>query len=119
MDKYRIYYYIQGRLDFFKITLKTYFDPFSVILCNVCCLFYQFFPDTFVHGNLTWAWSRFEKMIGAVSQITNLANIFEDFMYQAYSEFLQDNVQYIEFRTLLAPVCKVRRPITFKCYFAS
>jgi len=67
----------------------------------------QFSPDTFVHGDLTWAWSTFEKMIGAVSQITNLASIFEDFMYQAYSEFLQDNVQYIEFRTTLHPVCKV------------
>lgn len=69
----------------------------------------QFFPDNFVHGDLAWAWSRFEKMIGAVSQITNLASIFEDFMYQAYAEFLEDNVQYIEFRTLLAPICKVRR----------
>ena len=46
-------------------------------------------------------------MIGAVSQITNLATIFEEFMYQAYQEFLQDRVQYIEFRSLLMPICKV------------
>ena len=45
----------------------------------------------------------------AVSQITRLASIFEDFMYHAYAEFLEDNVQYIEFRTGLGPKCKVRQ----------
>jgi len=67
----------------------------------------QFMSDSFVGGNLEWAWSRFERMITAVSRITNLASVFQDFMYQAYQEFLSDKVQYVEFRTILQPVCKV------------
>ena len=65
-------------------------------------------PDTYVSGDLQWAWNRFEGMISSVADITNYQPVFEDYMYRAYSEFLQDNVQYVEFRTLLMPVCKVQ-----------
>ena len=65
-------------------------------------------PDTYVSGDLQWAWNRFEGMISSVADITNYQPVFEDYMYRAYSEFLQDKVQYVEFRTLLMPVCKVQ-----------
>ena len=68
----------------------------------------QFFPDTYIPSDQAWAWSGFEKMMRAVSQITRLASIFEDFMYRAYLELFEDNVQYIEFRTGLGPKCRVR-----------
>jgi len=67
----------------------------------------QFTAEGYVAGDLNWVWRRFEKMIVAVSQMTNLASVFEDFMYQAYKEFMEDGVQYVEFRTLLGPVCNV------------
>ena len=71
-------------------------------------------PDTYVSGDLQWAWDRFEGMISSVADITNYQPVFEDYMYRAYSEFLQDKVQYVEFRTLLMPVCKVQSEIESK-----
>ena len=73
----------------------------------------QFSPESYHQGNLNLIWKNFEKMIATIAQITNWVPIFEDFMYQGYREFLADKVNYVEFRTILAPVCA--KPLNEGC----
>ena len=41
-------------------------------------------------------WNLFEAKIMAISDIVNYVPVFEKCMYQAFQEFRQDNVQYME-----------------------
>ena len=47
-------------------------------------------------NDINIVWHLFEAKIMAISDIVNYVPVFEKCMYQAFQEFRQDNVQYME-----------------------
>ena len=50
------------------------------------------------------AWKRFLQTFDQVGGLVNYVPVFRDYFYEALQEFLDDNVQYLEFRGLLPQV---------------
>ena len=60
------------------------------------------------YGNVDEVWQRFDKAYGALFSLLTYIPVAKDYMYQAFLEQLEDNVQYLEFRTVLPGLCHVR-----------
>ncbi|XP_038049532.1 adenosine deaminase 2-like isoform X3 [Patiria miniata] len=57
-----------------------------------------------VYPNSTAAWQKFESSLGPVYDLVRNIGVFEPYLWQAMTEFIQDNVQYMEIRGLLPPL---------------
>lgn len=57
-----------------------------------------------VYLNQSVIWKKFESVFGTISGALCYDDVFHDFYYQALQELYDDNVQYIEFRTILPEV---------------
>ena len=57
------------------------------------------------YPNLNAVWGRFNKVFGALFSLLSYVPVAKDYFYQAFTEYLEDNVQYVEFRTVLPFLC--------------
>lgn len=56
------------------------------------------------YPNSEQAWKKFLSLFATLDGLISFEPIFEAFFFQALNEFYNDNVQYIEFRSLFNPV---------------
>ncbi|XP_033095574.1 adenosine deaminase 2-like isoform X2 [Anneissia japonica] len=54
------------------------------------------------NGNASWA--KFQAALSAVGDLLFTSTAFDSYFNQAFTEFEDDNVQYMEIRTLLSPI---------------
>ncbi|XP_071809699.1 adenosine deaminase 2-like isoform X2 [Asterias amurensis] len=54
-----------------------------------------------VYPNSTAAWTKFQSCFFSINDLTKDANVFEMYLWQALSEFMEDNVQYMEMRSVI------------------
>ena len=59
-----------------------------------------------VNQDINTVWKRFESILDVANGLINYAPVFRDYYYEALDQFRRDNVQYIEVRVLMPPVCK-------------
>ena len=59
-----------------------------------------------VYPNVDVVWERFGKVFGALFSLLSYVPVAKDYFYQGFQEFLDDNTQYMEFRTVLPPLCE-------------
>ena len=57
------------------------------------------------YPNLNAVWDKFNKVFGALFSLLQYVPVAKDYFYQAFTEYLEDNVQYVEFRTVLPFLC--------------
>lgn len=57
-----------------------------------------------VYPNSTAAWTKFQSCFFSINDLTKDANVFEMYLWQALCEFMEDNVQYMEMRSLIQQV---------------
>ena len=62
-------------------------------------------PDEY--ANVNQVWERFGKAYGALFSLLSYVPVTKDYLYQGFQEQLDDNVQYMEFRTVLPGLCRV------------
>ena len=63
-------------------------------------------PDEY--ANVDQVWQRFGKAYGAIFSLLTYVPVAKDYLYRGFQEQLDDNVQYMEFRTVLPGLCHVR-----------
>ena len=56
-------------------------------------------------NNLNSAWKNFQPLFKIVNGLITYIENFKEFLHETLLELLNDNVQYVEFRTSLTPVC--------------
>jgi len=57
------------------------------------------------YPNINSVWDKFNKVFGALFSLLSYVPVTKDYFYQAFTEFMEDNVQYLEFRTVLPSLC--------------
>ena len=57
------------------------------------------------YPNINSVWDKFNKVFGALFSLLSYVPVTKDYFYQAFTEFKEDNVQYLEFRTVLPSLC--------------
>ena len=60
------------------------------------------------YPNVNTIWKAFGKRFGTLISLVNFENVVKDYFYQGLLEFYNDNVQYLEIRSLLAPICQTK-----------
>ena len=58
-----------------------------------------------VYPNVNTVWAAFAKRFGTLMSLLNYKNLVLDYFYQGMQEFYDDGVQYMEVRSVLAPIC--------------
>ncbi len=57
------------------------------------------------YPNVNSVWDKFGKVFSALFSLLANVPVATDYFYQGFKEFTEDNVQYIEFRTVLPRLC--------------
>ena len=60
------------------------------------------------YPNVNTVWAAFSKRFGALMSLLNYKDLVKDYFYQGMQEFFDDGVQYMEVRSVLAPICETR-----------
>ena len=58
------------------------------------------------YPNVNAVWERFGQVFGALFSLLSYEPVAKDYFYQGFREFMEDNNQYMEFRTVLPELCK-------------
>lgn len=77
-------------------------DKFDTALRKLFTLFTKN-PDQ-DYSDIDAVWARFMQLFGAFDPIVLNDEVWVEYYYESLKEFLDDNVQYLEFRGLLPPV---------------
>ena len=56
------------------------------------------------YPNSNTAWTKFLSLFESLDGLLSFEPIFRAFYYQSLTEFYEDNVQYLEFRSVFLPV---------------
>ena len=58
------------------------------------------------YPNVNTVWKAFGKRFGTLISLINYKDLVKDYFYQGLLEFYNDKVQYMEVRSVLAPICQ-------------
>ena len=62
------------------------------------------------YPNVNTVWAAFAKRFGTLMTLLNFKDLVKDYFYQGLKEFYEDGVQYMEVRSVFAPICETLGP---------
>ena len=58
-----------------------------------------------VYPNVNAVWAKFSRVFSSLMGLLGYAPVAKDYFYEGFKEFMEDNVNYMEFRTVLPKIC--------------
>jgi adenosine deaminase CECR1 len=62
-------------------------------------------PDQ-AYPNVNTVWAKFQRAFASLFSLLNYPDLIKDYMYRGLEEFYEDNVQYMEIRSVISRVCE-------------